>query len=108
MVSMDTKQFKSILKALKVPSPTVTGDTLAYFWVKRHGHAGAKTLQRVRENARALGFTPGDSKTSSDATGDRVARGDTMVKDGVTITFDSFYGQTAYENRFSISVKAPA
>jgi hypothetical protein len=101
---MDTKQFKSILKALKVPAPTVTGSVLRYFWVKNHGHAGAKTLSRVRENAKALGFQSASSNVSSDATGDRVARGDVLVKDGVSILFSSFYGQTAYENRFSISI----
>jgi hypothetical protein len=102
---MDTKAFKKLLKGIKFPGgkdSRVFGDRAQ--WFKRHGHAGAGVLARVMKAAREAGFVPVGDKMSSDATGDRVGRGTTMVSGNVTITFDSFYGQTAYENRFSICV----
>jgi len=102
---MDAKEFKQLLKELKVPSPTVTGDSLTYFWVKRHGHAGANTIKRVRENAYAVGFQQWDGKSSSNADGSRVGCVSTYTRGNVTLELESFYGQTAHENRFSIRVK---
>lgn len=105
---MDIKEIKQLLKTLKFPCAGARVSLAGAAWSKRHGHAGASVIERVRDSARTVGFTMVDSAMGSDATGDRVRRGTTYVRGNVSITFESFYGQTAYENRFSICVSVKA
>lgn len=106
---MDAKDFKKLLKAIKFPSGkgSFIDPKHGYArWEKASGHAGAKTLSKVREAALRAGFASLPANITTDATGDRVSRGSTLVMDGVSVTFYSHYGQTAYENHFSITVNA--
>ena len=108
---MDTKQFKRLLKSIKFPggSDAFVNERTGYAkWYKRHGHAGAKVIGRVIAAARAAGFTHVSAQVSTDATGDRANHGTVLVSDGVSLTFNTFYGQTAYENHFTITVHTEA
>jgi len=106
---METKEFKKLLKTLSFPvgGDVYVGESYAK-WYKRHGHAGAKVIVRVLDAARAAGFAPvpDRDRVSADATGDRVARGTVVIKGDITITADTFYGQTAYENNFTLTVSS--
>lgn len=103
MENVTTADIKKLARTLKMPSGTRVG-TVQMGWSKRGGHVGAKTIQRVREHIVKLGFVPYDHRTSSDATGDRVRHGSVYACANVTVTFSSFYGVTAHENQFSITV----
>jgi hypothetical protein len=109
---MEAKQFKKVLKQVSFPNGkhTTVYDGWAK-WEKRHGHGGGLVLARVREAAEAAGFTSIQNRVSADATGDRVTRGGDLQKtleDGtvVTVSFFSHYGQTAWENLFTLTVSA--
>lgn len=102
-------EMKQVLKAIKFPGGADAYATADYArWNKRGGHGGAKSLERVRESLGRLGFEQVDASLSSDATGDRVGSGTRYVKLNVTVTLDAYYGCTAYENRFTITVKVAA
>jgi hypothetical protein len=100
---MDTKQFKKILRSIKMPSGAEVYDTSAH-WKKRGGHAGKNAIIRVAESARDAGFVLADAASSSTPDGARVGSGTRYVKDNITIILSSSYGVTAYDNRFSIDV----
>jgi hypothetical protein len=106
---MDTRQFKKLLKDIKFPGGKdafVNPERGYAKWYKRHGHRGSSVIARVTANARAHGFTQAENTQRSDATGDRVAQGTVLIRDGVSMTLSSFYGQTAYENHFTIDIRA--
>ena len=107
---MDTKEFKKILKLLKVPSAACIsafpGDQISATWSKSGGHAGSKVLQRVREAARAAGFKVASEGTHGTPDGSHMGSGNELVKDGVTVGCASSYGVTAFENHFYIHVTA--
>jgi len=111
---MDAKEFKKLLKDIKFPGGAGTRVTATSAdWEKRHGHAGARVLARVSANARAHGFSISHASVGTDPTGDRVSRGADLTKtlpDGTVIELllGSYYGQTAYENSFSIHVRVKA
>ncbi len=111
---MNNKEFKALLKTVKFPGGqlrrvTEGNGTHIASWTKRHGHAEADTIALVRHHALVNGFTYTSGNTTSDATGDRVGHGNTLVKGDVTIMTEAYYGVTSYDNRFFVRVvcKAP-
>jgi len=102
---MDPKEFKKLAAQLKLPA----GGSFygkSWVWNKRHGHAGAKTLERVREAARAAGWHPSPTTDNSTPDGSVVGRGRGFVSpEGHVLTTSSSYGATAYDNSFSINLK---
>ena len=75
-------------------------------WSKRHGHAGARMIERAVEKAMLLGFVPG--KYGNHGTPDGSYIGSTGVyshPDGWELTTCATYGCVAYDNSFSMSLK---
>jgi hypothetical protein len=106
---MNTKEFKQLLKALHVPSSAdycsnVT--THRASWTKTGGYAGAKVIDRVRQELRAQDYQMNDYLPTGNPDGSQVGKCTTYVKDGVSVTLDASYGETKDRNRFYISVKA--
>jgi hypothetical protein len=104
---MDTKEFKKLLRTLKIPAKAeVTGNTAR--WYKRGGHAGKNAIIKVVEAASANGFKAGQHSEHGSADGSRVGSGSYFHNDaGVEVYVTSSYGVTAYENTFTIRVTAP-
>lgn len=76
-----------------------------YHWIKKGGHAGAKTIRDLIERAKSLGFeTERDASDVSPGTGSFVAFVSKLSKDGVEIYCVMRYGITSRENVFEVSV----
>ena len=104
---MDSKQIKATLKLLKTPSATkLVGDRAT--WSKRGGHAGRKTISKVREAALANGFQSTSSSVGNTPDGSRVGTGTVYRNEaGVEVELSSSYAATADGNDFRIEVRFP-
>jgi hypothetical protein len=114
MVTMDTKAFKRLLKQLRVPaSARIEPDDLAdgsqchvAVWTKRGGHAGSKVIRTVHCAAHQMGLVASTAISPHSPDGSRVGFDATVSKDGVRVSCLETYGETAADNRFSITVTA--
>jgi len=109
---MDSKEFAKLAKSLKMPSGTEVKERtypahhLAAVWSKSGGHAGAKVIARVTENARKLGFK--DSKFDLTGNGDGSVMGQKAYlrnDDGVLLEWSKSYGATKAYNYFSLTLR---
>lgn len=75
----------------------------------RGGHGGRAVVDRVMAKAREAGWTKQDSSDTQSPDGSSSHAGTTLVSPtGWTLYGSSTYGSTAYDNRFSLTLRPPA
>lgn len=105
------KQDKTI-KSLKLPVAG-TFNTLSYCWNKVGGHAGSKTIQKVKDKAKEAGWKINSFlinqpvPSQQHPTGSWVYNTDTLFSpDGkYKMITSSHYGDMTYQNRYSIVIQ---
>jgi len=105
---MDTKEFKKLLKSLKMPSSTEViqreNNILEARWRKVGGFAGERSIKRVAEEAVGAGFRVIGPADSTSADGSRVTHGSWFSNDDL-LSVTKTYGVTSKQNEFSIVIR---
>lgn len=98
--------IKKLVRLLKLPPGDI--DSGSYYWSKRGGYAGKKTISNAWEAATALGWKPGKRTPLDSPDGSMMGSGRSLVSpDGATLEVDSMYGETKTSNRYTISLTLP-
>ena len=105
-----SKTVKTLTKDLGLPSGceihTYEDNAVTITWTKRGGYAGEKILDRVRKKAIDNGWKAKNADSANHPDGSWVANSDTYEKGMALITFRTHYGNTASDNRYSLTVRA--
>lgn len=113
---METKAAKKLLKLIKFPSSKDTmlvgavnkGDTECAQWTKRGGYAGAKTIDKCLDAAKAAGWKPEERQSSMSPDGSVASSNQTLVgPEGTKLSWCKSYGITKADNWFQLDVKFP-
>lgn len=97
---MNKVLFKKIM-----PAGSMITDAGAV-WHKRHGHAGATMVHKLRKRAMDAGFVAGNYDHVGTPCGTTVGHTHQMKHpDGWLLTSSILMGVTAYDNSYSASIK---